>query len=418
MSYSSEVLNALITSNGCTMVGTLPDLKKEAKLVFLCKCGKEDTKTFVRAKISGLLCKSCTQVSRSEKRETTNLKKYGTKCTLQAEEVLEKSEKTLVKRFGCTNAFSSKEIKEKIKKTNLEKYGAENPFASNIIIDALRKKCKEKYGSEYPMQNAAVVEKVKTTNMAKYGVEVSSKAASVKQKACETNMLLYGCEHHSVPEILEKGKMTNLIKYGVEYTFQAEAVKDKIKETMVSRYGVEHNMQSPIIQASVRETNQRNRGTSYPMQSPEVRAKSVATNMLRYGVPNVNQSSEVQAKSQMTGLAYKLYTTPLGDERKIQGYEHFALDLLFKKFEETDVFTARKDVPRICYDNESKYYFPDIYVKSINKIIEVKSTWTYTLHLQTNTKKWQETTKCGYTMEFWIFDNKGNLTIVCDPTDQ
>ncbi len=61
-------------------------------------------------------------------------------------------------------------------------------------------------------------------------------------------------------------------------------------------------------------------------------------------------------------------------------------------------------------------YFPDIYIKSENKIIEVKSEWTMKLKRANLNEKAEATVKAGYTFEIWIYDsnkNKGN-EIVCN----
>ena len=42
-----------------------------------------------------------------------------------------------------------------------------------------------------------------------------------------------------------------------------------------------------------------------------------------------------------------------------------------------------------------------------NKIIEVKSTWTYKCKLDNIFHKEKATKELGYTYEFWVFDSKG-----------
>ncbi len=99
---------------------------------------------------------------------------------------------------------------------------------------------------------------------------------------------------------------------------------------------------------------------------------------------------------------------PSGEIRKVQGYEPYALDMLINDYLEDDIITSRKNIPRIEYkmeDNKSHYYFPDIWIKSINKLIEVKSSWTYKLHQSLNECKWNAAKEKGYLMECWIFDN-------------
>ena len=422
MSYSREVLDTFITSGEAKLVGELPPLKKEAKINFQCKFGKEDTKVFVRIKISGMFCKSCIKKDTQTRREATNLEKYGTTCALQSESVKKKAVETCMKKYGAENVFKSKEILEKIKKTNLEKYGAENPFASKEIITKLRAKAVETYGTEFPMQNETVKAKTKATNLKKYGVEVTSKAESVKQKARETNLAIYGSESHtSAPSVVAKKIATNLVKYGVEHSFQADSVKEKSKKTLLARYGVEYNMQSTEIRDNALQTRLEHYGPDHPEEARKLVERREATCMKRFGVRNINQSLEIQSKSQKTGYTYKDYTTPSGIIRKVQGYEPFALDILFKTEhqDESNIITDRIEVPRIAYtkeDDSDHYYFPDIFIKSEKKLIEVKSTWTYSLHLETNQCKWKAAQAAGYTMEFWVFGSKGERTVITVPS--
>lgn len=124
---------------------------------------------------------------------------------------------------------------------------------------------------------------------------------------------------------------------------------------------------------------------------------------------------------QQTAFSFVNYTTPLGVIRKVQGYEPFALDILFKTEHRTelDILTNRVDVPRILYkykDGSEHYYFPDIFIKSENKIIEVKSTWTYNKDINLNILKWKATQAEGYTMEFWVFSGKGERTVITVPS--
>lgn len=120
-------------------------------------------------------------------------------------------------------------------------------------------------------------------------------------------------------------------------------------------------------------------GVTNPNKTKEVRDKIKKTNLERYGVEYSSQNPEVMEKTQRNAKKYKEYTLPSGKVIKVQGYEPFALNDLLKIYKEEDIITERKDIPRITYktDDKTRYYFPDIYIKSINKIIEVKSTWTY-----------------------------------------
>jgi hypothetical protein len=416
MSYTFDILNSFIEKDKAFVnVVSLPKLQKEAIIPFTCHCGTPTTKRFVRIKISGLLCEECTKQSKKEKIIKTNLEKYGVPFTTLHKETQEKAKQTAIKHFGVDNIFKVKEIQEQIKQDNLAKYGVENPFAAECIKEKIKNTCKIKYGEEYPMKNKEVCAKVKQTNLEKYGTEVSSKAECVKEKAIQTNQLLYGEIHHNVPEVIEKIKKTNNKKYGVEYSFQAEIVKEKIKKTIQEKYGVEHISQNNEIKEKVKQTNIKKYGFEYATQSLDIKNKVKSTCFKKYGCFNANQSPEIQERNQKNGLRYKTYITPSGEHRKVQGYEPFALDKLFKElhYSEDNVITDRKYTPKFYYNiqEKKKIYYPDIYIPSENKIIEVKSSWTFNLNKHINEEKQKACVKDGYVFEFWIFDKKGKLTV-------
>ena len=386
MSYSLEVLNEFCQTFTATIIEPLPKLGKEARITFRCRCGGAADKSFVRLKISGMLCPKCTFVSRREKRETTNLERYGTTCTLQNSLIDSIAKETLIQKFGVNNVFK----------------------LPSIIIRRIRDTCLEKYGTEFPTQLPEVHQKTIETNLVKYGVPTTSQAECVKEKARQTNMAKYGLPHHIIPEVLEKTKKTNMRRYGVPYSFQATSVKKKIMQSIINKYGVKYASQFKGFKEKCKKTCLHKFGTRYALQSQTVRDKIYKTWLLNYGVAHPLQSPAVQAKIQKTGFKYKIYTTPKGIIRKVQGFEPYALDILFKEQQlgEDDVCTDRSCVPHIkyTYDDKNKVYFPDIYVKSQNKIIEVKSTWTYELHKQLNDAKAKATIDAGYNFEFWIFD--------------
>ena len=123
------------------------------------------------------------------------------------------------------------------------------------------------------------------------------------------------------------------------------------------------------------------------------------------------QNQEYMEKIQKNAKKYKEYIMPSGEIRLVQGYEPFALNILVKKFTEDQIVTERSKIPRIQYliNDKKKYYFPDIFLPHINKIIEVKSTWTYKCKQDNISLKEKATKEYGYDYEFWIFDKKGKL---------
>lgn len=125
-----------------------------------------------------------------------------------------------------------------------------------------------------------------------------------------------------------------------------------------------------------------------------------------HGFQHGNRCTECgYEKSQLSGKKFKDYVFPSGKIRKIQGWENLALDTLTKQYTEDDIITERKEMPVIMYKikNKDHRYYPDIWIKSTNLIVEVKSTHTYKQSLFVNINKALFTRKLGYDFEFWIY---------------
>jgi hypothetical protein len=105
---------------------------------------------------------------------------------------------------------------------------------------------------------------------------------------------------------------------------------------------------------------------------------------------------------------YKSYTMPCGEIRRVQGYEPFALDDLLKIYNENEIITSRKYIPKFEYllNNNKHYYFPDIYIPKDNKIIEVKSDFTITLNPNIIILKKDACIASGYFYEIWVYNSK------------
>jgi hypothetical protein len=89
---------------------------------------------------------------------------------------------------------------------------------------------------------------------------------------------------------------------------------------------------------------------------------------------------------------------------RVQGYEHFVLQELLKTYLPDDILVSDEIAP-IPY-GQNKLYHPDIKIISENKIIEVKSSYTYRADLDKNREKRQATLDAGYKFEFHIWDLK------------
>ena len=224
----------------------------------------------------------------------------------------------------------------------------------------------ERYGVKNALESPIIRNKIKETNMEKYGTASPAQTEEVKKKREATTMERYGVKHISqLPEMQQRSKDAIMEKYGCDNVFQNKEIQEKSKQTMLNKYGVEYSM----------------------------------------------QSIDIQDKQQKAAHAYKEYIMPSGNIRHVQGYENIAIDTLIKEhaIQESDIITDRKDIPRITYiyNYKTKYYFPDIYIKSQDKIIEVKSSWTYEKDMEKNETKANACLVQGYTFEFWLYSKKG-----------
>lgn len=247
-----------------------------------------------------------------------------------------------------------------------------------------------------------IKEKIKQTMFNKYGVEHLSQLEINKQKMRQNNPMFN-------KENKEKIKQTCLKKYGVEHNSQLDSFHIKFKETCLQRYGVSHISKTKEFREKVKETFIKNYGVDNPNKTKTVRDKIKKTCLERYGVEYPSQNQEIQEKTQKNAKKYKEYKMPSGEIRKVQGYEPFALDYLITQYKEDEIKSDRKDIPRITYFVEDKkhYYFPDFYIPHENKIIEVKSTWTYNIYIENVKNKEQATKEAGYNYEIWVYNKKG-----------
>lgn len=133
-------------------------------------------------------------------------------------------------------------------------------------------------------------------------------------------------------------------------------------------------------------------------QKPEFREK----------MNDIIKSDEWIEKVEVNSKRFKDYILPSGKTVRLQGYENYALDILLKDFDESDLFIQRKEIEdeigkiTYMYNGNEHSYYPDIYIKSLNKIIEVKSKWTYKSQYELNRLKEQACLDKGLCFEFMI----------------
>lgn len=298
---------------------------------------------------------------------------------------------------------------EKREQTMIERYGVKNALQSNSLKEKKNKTCLDTYGNEVVSKTLYSKEKTKSTNLKKYGTEFSLQVQSIRDKGTETMKQLYGSEHAiNNPEIKKKRVKTNLKKFGVENALQNPDIIKKRKETNIERYGTDEVLKNKELQEQIRNTMINTYGVANPLQCSEIKAKKDKTCEERYGDKDIMHNSEIFEKVVKNSFKRKEYTLPSGKIITYQGYENVAFNELLKTISESDFTNDVKEMPKVMYthNDKKKRYYPDIYIPSENKIIEVKSPYTYNKFLEQNKCKMKQCIEDGLKFEFWICSPK------------
>ena len=298
-------------------------------------------------------------------------------------------DKTILDKYGIINTFQNENIKEKIKQTNLERYGTSNPMQLGEIKEKIKQTNLEKYGVENVSQSKDIQKRKEVTSLKNFGVKYHSELQEQKVKLSKIAIENF---QENGDDILSKRVVTNLDKYGVESAMQLNETIEKAKVTNLDRYGEE-----------------------FPSQSDKIKDKIKQTNLKKYGVEYAMQNPIIFDRQQKSSYKLKEYVFPSGRIEKIQGYEDRGLDLLLENYKDADIIINNTEISKCIgkieysYQGKSHTYYPDIYIKSINKVIEVKSEYTYNKDRTRNIKKMESVLKKQIKFEFQIFNENGEL---------
>jgi len=309
-------------------------------------------------------CKKCTV----EKREQTMVSRYGVRSALHSKQIKERKDATCLQLFGNVVVSKTEEMKNKVIETNLKKHGVKHTLQIQEVREKGKETMKQLYGVEYAIQNPEIKQKRVETNIQKFGVE----------NALQNQ------------DILNKRKETNILRFGTDEVFKNAEVQEKIKATMIETYG-----------------------SANPLQCQEIKERKDATCEVRYGDKDIMKNPEIFEKVVQNSFKKKQYKLPSGRIIIYQGYENIALDELLKTVNEDEFTNDVKLMPCIMYslNNKMHRYYPDIYIPSQNKFIEVKSPYTYNRQLAQNECKAAQVIKDGYSFEFWICSKTDILEI-------
>ena len=361
--------------------------KKYQKFEFKClHCSKTLTKQFRREREFNCLCRKCSF-------EDTSLKKFGTKCPLQNEEVKKKIKETVKEKYGVDCILKSEEIQEQIKSTNKEKYGAENVFASEEIKSRIKETMVERYGVEHALQYEEFLEKCNNTKLERFGTLGISALPEIKEKLKRAHLKKYGVVHSSKSDVVKaKIAKTNLERYGYTAAAKNEKVREKLSKVMKANYANKEKHKQIIekrekisiqrygYSAAIKRTEARKRlsniMTTYfsnPQRKKEILKKREKTNIKKYGTKTATASKYIKNKIINTKLARYGIVGPIA-------FRYIYKDVKFDSSWELAFYcynlSLNKPIKRCTkffeyeFEGNSHLYFPDFEIE--DKIFEIK----------------------------------------------
>lgn len=231
----------------------------------------------------------------------------------------------------------------------------------------------------------------------------------------KTSLNKWGVDNYSkTRDFKDRMIKLNNMNWGVDWYQQSEDFKSKSIKTCLEKYGFTSYTKTEEFKNRLRNTFIKNWGVDWYTKSNDFRNKFRNTCLEKYGYEHymLSDSFSLSCKRQ-----FKDYILPSNRVVRIQGYENLALDILISKYKEDDIIVTNKEIREeigilnYIMDKREHTYVPDIYIKLENKIIEVKSNWTYELELEKNNLKKKSCEDVGIKFEFWIFNKKGDLII-------
>ena len=403
MRYDDNCLTAYCNENNITLTKAYSNVKRETKIEGQCKneeCGKPFTKSFRQLVKVGGFCMDCSKQIGMNKNEAACNQKHQTSLEQYCSEHNIHLHHNYQEKLIDRDTVITGKCKTKDCECDFEK-----PLRQLLKIGG--------YCAECSKNNGKV--KIEATTLEKFGCKNVMHNDAIKQKICETNMVRYGVAHNSQSEIVkEKKKQTNLINHGVEYSLQSPVIRRKICDTNMQRYGAENPTQNKDIQRKIENTNLLRYGTGCVLNNEIIKENSRQTNLRKYGVEHHSQNPESSEKQLKASYKRKQYTMPSGNVIDYQGYENFGFDRLLNEehIDENDIITKRTEVPEIWYvdkNGKKRRHFVDMFVKSQNRCIEIKSTWTNKQEKSNIYEKQAAGIQLGYIYEVWVFDANGHM---------
>lgn len=232
------------------------------------------------------------------------------------------------------------------------------------------------------------------------------------QKYANTFMRSYGVTHcMKVPEILQRTRIQKV-------TFTLDRLKTVVGNNLIGEYNEDTLNRETLIKYHCICCNEIHEKTFRMIEEGGGLVCKVCCDVgkyekirqslkTQYGVEYSLQVPEINDKATFKGLKYKQFIGPSGKIYNCQGYEHHALELLFIEYTDSDVITAKNEVPEIWWidgDGHQHRYYVDIYIPKEKRMIEVKSDYRYKEDKDKLEFVWRTCVEQGYNYEVWIFN--------------
>ena len=243
--------------------------------------------------------------------------------------------------------------------------------------------------------------------------EICSNKCGYELKKCKCSKKLKLAWDTRGDEINQKRKNTCIEKFNVEHVLQSKEIQDKCHKTKISKYGSNYKS---VLSTSGNNKRKETMMNKYGVNNPFQMQSTKDILLSKYGFDNAAKNIKVKNKMSKSAINRQLENKNLSYKRKqyqfksgkiilVQGYEPFAIDLLLSQGINEDDIKTGKDCPKIIYNDHNRY-LPDIFIESLNLLIEVKSEWTFNIDKEKNLLKQKSSIDSGYNHEIWIMNSK------------
>lgn len=264
------------------------------------------------------------------------------------------------------------------------------------------KKCHERFTNNNPSLNPECLSKKKETSIKNYGVDHPSKSEEIKNKISETNIRKYGVK--CIFELTDLIKDGMIKKYNVEHPLQSSIIKDRMINTLISTYGVDNISKIDSVKCKKIQTCLLRYGVKHHSQLKDISKKQIASykmnHFLKYGVEHPMQVKDTFIERMKNSFKLKKYKDT---DLFYQG--SYELDFL-NYYDNLKIINIINNGPSIRYKMEetdsNHTYHSDFFIKELNLIIEIKSSFIYELYNYKNLMKEKYCKLLGYNFIFII----------------